>query len=112
LLTEVVLPFLQTGIIAACFHGVGKYCGDKLRLKICLRIGTNISEQPLIINPGMSSTSADLDGLSRLTALTMSESERDAKGKDSEDDKMVGKTLGQALLYTDWKCFENSSATS
>jgi hypothetical protein len=24
---------------------------------------------------------------------------------------MVGKTTGQVLLYTDWKCFENSSAT-
>jgi hypothetical protein len=88
---------------------VGKYCCDKLRLKICLRIGTHISEQPLIINPGMSSTPADLDGLSRLMALTMSGSETDAKCKNSEDDKMVGKTLGEELLYTDWKCFENSS---
>jgi hypothetical protein len=24
----------------------------------------------------------------------------------------VGRTLGQGLLYTDWKCFESSSATS
>jgi hypothetical protein len=24
----------------------------------------------------------------------------------------VGKTVGQGLLYTDWKCFENSSTTS
>jgi hypothetical protein len=25
---------------------------------------------------------------------------------------MVGKTVEQGLLYTDWECFENSSATS
>jgi hypothetical protein len=79
------------------------YCCGKLRLKICLRIGTNISE-PLIINPGMSSPT-DLDGLSCLMALIISEPETD-KGKNSEDDRMVGKRIGQALLYTD------SSATS
>jgi hypothetical protein len=27
---------LKTGIIAACFHKVGKQCSDKLKLKICL----------------------------------------------------------------------------
>jgi hypothetical protein len=80
---------------------VGKYCCDKLRLKICLRTGTKISVQPLIMNPGMSSTPADLDGFSSLMALIISESEREAKGKNSEDDKMVGKTIGQGFLYTD-----------
>jgi hypothetical protein len=34
-------------------------------------------------------------------ALITSESERDAKGKIAEDDKIVGKTLGQGLWYTD-----------
>jgi hypothetical protein len=34
-------------------------------------------------------------------ALIISESETDAKGKNSEDNKMVGKTVGQGLLYTD-----------
>jgi hypothetical protein len=34
-------------------------------------------------------------------ALIISESETDAKGKNSEHDKMVGQTVGQALLYTD-----------
>jgi hypothetical protein len=34
-------------------------------------------------------------------ALTIFKSETDAEGKNSEDDKMVGKTIGQALLYTD-----------
>jgi hypothetical protein len=68
LLTEVILPFFTTGTIAACFHRVGKYCCDKLRLKICLRIGINISVQPLIMNPRMS-TPTDLDGLRCLIAL-------------------------------------------
>jgi hypothetical protein len=53
------------------------------------------------MNPGMSSTPTDLDGLSRLMSLIITESETDPKGKNSEDDKMVGKTIGQELLYTD-----------
>jgi hypothetical protein len=53
---------------------------------MCLRIGTNISVQPLIMNPGISSTPTDLDGLRRLMALIISESETDVKGKNSEGD--------------------------
>jgi hypothetical protein len=53
------------------------------------------------MNPGMSSSQTDLDGLRRLMALLTSESETDAKVKKSEDNKMVGKTTGQVLLYTD-----------
>jgi hypothetical protein len=34
LLTEALLPFLETGMIAACFHNAGKYCSDELRLKV------------------------------------------------------------------------------
>jgi hypothetical protein len=34
-------------------------------------------------------------------AMITSESETDAKGMNSEDDKSVGKTRGQGLLYTD-----------
>jgi hypothetical protein len=66
-----------------------------------LGIGTNISVQPLIMNPGMSSSPTDLDGLRRLMALIKSESETDAEVRCSEDDKCVGKTTGQGLLYTD-----------
>jgi hypothetical protein len=52
------LPFLRTGTIAACFHRVGYYCCDKLKLKICLRIGTkyitttlnNDDDDDIIIN--------------------------------------------------------------
>jgi hypothetical protein len=75
----VLLPFLKTGIIAVCLHKVGKQCSDKLKLKICLRIGTNMSVQPLMTNPGMSTSPADLVGLRRLMALRASESETDAK---------------------------------
>jgi hypothetical protein len=49
----------------------------------------------------MSSTPTDLDGLRRLMALITSESETDAKGKNSEDNKRVGKTIEQELWYTD-----------
>jgi hypothetical protein len=72
---------LKTGIIAACFHKVGKQCSDKLKLKMCLSMGTNISIHPLIMNPGMLSGSADLDGLSRFMASITSELETDAKDK-------------------------------
>jgi hypothetical protein len=39
--------FSKTGTIDACFHKLGKVFWDMLRLKINLRTGTNISEQPL-----------------------------------------------------------------
>jgi hypothetical protein len=45
----------------------------------------------------MSSSPTDLDGLRRLMALITSESETDAKVKNSEDDKRVEKTAGQGL---------------
>jgi hypothetical protein len=45
-------------------------------------------------------------------ALIKSNSETDPIGKNSEDDKRMGKTIGQGSLYTDWKCFENVSASS
>jgi hypothetical protein len=60
----------------------------------------------------MSSTPKVLDGLRGLTVLITSESETDAESKISEDDKRVGNTVGQGLLYTYSKCFENLSATS
>jgi hypothetical protein len=41
------------------------------------------------ISTGMSSTATDLDGLRRLMALVTSESETDAEGKKSEDDKRI-----------------------
>jgi hypothetical protein len=52
------------------------------------------------MNPGMS-TPTDIDGLRRLIAFITSESETEAKGKSSEDDKRMGNTGGQGLLYTD-----------
>jgi hypothetical protein len=64
---------LCTGTTTACFHRAGKICCDKLKLKICFKTGTKMSVHPLIINPGMSSTPTDLDGLRRLMALETSE---------------------------------------
>jgi hypothetical protein len=64
-------------------------------------MGTNISVQPLIMNPGTSSSPTDFDGLRRLMALITSESLTGVKVKNSEEDKRVGKTTGQGLLYTD-----------
>jgi hypothetical protein len=42
-----------------------------------------------------------------LRALKTSESETGARVKRSEDDEMLEGTWKQ-LLYTDWKCLENS----
>jgi hypothetical protein len=53
------------------------------------------------MDPGMSSSPTDLDGLRCLMALITSESETDAQVKNSEEDKIVVKTTGQGLLYTD-----------
>jgi hypothetical protein len=77
---------------------------------LLLQIGTNISVQPFTMNPGISLTPIDLDGLGHLTALITSESDTETNDKNSEDDKSVGKKTGQGLSYTDCKCFQNSSA--
>jgi hypothetical protein len=60
----------------------------------------------------MSSTPRDLDSLRCLIAFKTSDSKSGAKDKNSEDDKMVGKIIGQGLLYSDCKYFENLSTTS
>jgi hypothetical protein len=95
LLSEVLPLFFRTETTAACFHRVGNYYRDKLRLKICLRTGSNVSVQPLIIKPGMSSTPTDLDDLMCLIALKTSESQTGTKETNSEHDERVGKITGQ-----------------
>jgi hypothetical protein len=68
-----------------------------------LRTVTNISVQPSIIKPGMSSTPTDLHDLRRLIALKTSKSEIGAKYINSKDDKRVGKTYFQNCLRCDFK---------
>jgi hypothetical protein len=46
------------GVIA--IHAAGNCCRVRLRLNICLRTGTKISEQPFMINPVISSSPADI----------------------------------------------------
>jgi hypothetical protein len=53
-------------------------------LKINLRTGTKISEQPFIINAGMLLIPTDFEGRKRLMALKTSESETGAKDKESD----------------------------
>jgi hypothetical protein len=72
---EALLPFLKTGTMAACFHSVGKYCWDRLRLKICLRTGMKISEQSVITKLGIPSSPTALEGFRRLRTLQISNSE-------------------------------------
>jgi hypothetical protein len=48
--------FIKTETMAASFHTGGKYCWDRLRLKVCLITGMKISEQPLITKLGMPSS--------------------------------------------------------
>jgi hypothetical protein len=71
-----------------------------MKLKICLRMGTNMSVHPLMTNPGISSTPTDLDGLKHLVALRTSESEIEAEGKNSQNSERLGKSTGHGLLYT------------
>jgi hypothetical protein len=58
-------------------------------LKINLRKGIKISEQPFIINAGMLSIPTDFEGRKRLMALKTSKSETDAKDKESEEREAV-----------------------
>jgi hypothetical protein len=77
------------GTKATCFHRVGKICCDKMRLKINLRTGIKLSEQPLLIIAGIPSNPTDFDERRRLIALRTSESETDATGTESDDRKSV-----------------------
>jgi hypothetical protein len=61
--------FLKTEELTACSHNFGKVFWDRLRLKINLRIGTRISEQPFIMKLGIPSSPIDLVGLNRFIAL-------------------------------------------
>jgi hypothetical protein len=92
------LPLLNTGTTADSFHAAGKYCCVRLKLKICLRIGLKISEQPFMIKPGISSSPTDLKGFSLLMALQTSASEIGARDTDSKDCERGGKSLEQWLL--------------
>jgi hypothetical protein len=87
------LPFLNTGTTADYFHAAGKYCCVRLKLKICLRIGIQIYEQPFMIKPGISSSLTDLEGFSLLMALQTSASEMGARDTNSEDCERGGKSL-------------------
>jgi hypothetical protein len=89
LLKEALLPFLKTGTMATCFHLVGKYCWDRLRLKICFKTGMKISEQPLITKLGIPSSPTALEGLRRLRALQISNSEMEANDRNSEDRTII-----------------------
>jgi hypothetical protein len=63
------LALLSTGTTADYFHAAGKYCCDRLKLNICLRIGIEIPERHFMIKPGVSSN------LNLLMALQTSELE-------------------------------------
>jgi hypothetical protein len=61
-----------------------------------------MSGYPLITKPGMLSRPTDLDGLRRLMALKISESEIGGNDrKPDEGDGREGKIPGEGLLYTD-----------
>jgi hypothetical protein len=78
LLTTVLLPFLNTGTTAVCFHKDGKVSLATLRLKIFVNSGIKMSEQPLIMNGEIPSKPEHLDCLRRITALLTSAAEIDA----------------------------------
>jgi hypothetical protein len=76
--------YFKTVTIAACFHEVGNCCWDKLKLKINLRTGVKVFEQPFITKAEISSSPTDLDGPRCFKALQTSELEIGANDKNSE----------------------------
>jgi hypothetical protein len=74
-----------------CFHEVEKCCWDKLRLKICFRTIAKVSEYSLITMVGMLSKQTDLDGVRRLWALKLSESEINSENITSQYRKSEAK---------------------
>jgi hypothetical protein len=79
----VLLPFLETGTTAVCFHKHGKVVLDTLRLNIWADSGVNTSEQPLIVKDGIPSSPTHV-GLRCLIALLTSAAEIGAVGKKPE----------------------------
>jgi hypothetical protein len=72
---------LKFNTTAFCFQTVGKVRCDKLSLKINLRTGMKVSEQPCIMSAGMPSSPTDFDERRRLIALKTIESQADAAGR-------------------------------
>jgi hypothetical protein len=77
------LPLLNTGTTANSFHAAGKYCCVRFKLKICLRIGIKITEQPFMIKPGISSSPTDWEGFADIRM------EIGARNKNSEEEVLV-----------------------
>jgi hypothetical protein len=69
--------------MTAFSHCVGKCSCDKLRWKIYLSSGANIVEQHFIMKPGIPSGPTDLEGLRRIIAFKMSNSEKGGNCKIS-----------------------------
>jgi hypothetical protein len=79
-----LLPFLKRGMTVACFHTVGDFPCNKLILKMWLKRGTKVSEQPSLIKLGISYGPTHFAGLRRRTACLTSESEIEGTFKKSE----------------------------
>jgi hypothetical protein len=63
-------------------------------------------------NSGLPTSPRDLEGFSLLLALQTAGSETGARDKNSEDCETGGMSIGQWLLWTDWKCLAKASATA
>jgi hypothetical protein len=106
------LPLLNSGKTAVSFHAAGTYCRARLKLNICVRIGLKITEQPLMMKPGISSSLRDFECCSLLMALQISASETGTRDRNSEHCERRGRSIGLQLLWTDWKCLAKASATA
>jgi hypothetical protein len=51
---------LRIETTAAFFHDVGKFCSDRVRLKICFSTDVKITDNPFVVKPGMSSSQIHL----------------------------------------------------
>jgi hypothetical protein len=103
LLTITLLPFLKTGTTAVSFHKDGNVSLDTLRLNMYASNGIKISEQPIMINDGISSKPTQLEGFRRFIALLTSAAETGAIGKKSVVRDCGAVMVGQDVLKIDLK---------
>jgi hypothetical protein len=87
--------------MATCFHRVGNFPWNKLILKIWLKRGTKISEQPSVIKLEIPSRPTHFDGLRRRISCLTSESEIEGTFKKSENVERA--LFGIATEESEWE---------
>jgi hypothetical protein len=95
-----VFPFLKIGTTAACFHNEVNFPVNKMRLKMWLKRGVNISEQPFVIKLGISSGPTHFAERRRLMARLTSEAE--IYGIFRKSEQVRSELFGVLTIYMTW----------